>query len=291
MEILDLGRRVELLSMDPHFHDISIAVYRTDDGDGATYLLHSYSKREGSGDRLAHLAGVMQATGGMVAARGNPLALRFACGHAHETALKRLFVESCKVAPGTEPARRELRVLDKKNALTISAEGLGGGRYRCSGDRDGAREQRRVAAVAAGLGKLAELDVDGDEVRFPCATDHDELIGLLMVRGAQRARRPARAGGGGGARRAQRAEPAALAGAAASAPDAAGRQESRPPQESLRQRDLTVFDHFAPTCDVDDAGGGCLRVRRDSARPLDATDCRRGKRWPRPTSLSRASGP
>ena len=168
--------------MDPYFHDISIAVYRTDDGDGAAYLLHSYSKREGTRDRLAFLAAVMQATGGMERAHGNPPALRFACGHAHETALKRLFAESCKVAPGTEPARRELSVLDKKNDLTIRVQGLGGGRYRCSGDRDGARERRRVAAVAAGLGKLAELDVDGDEVRFPCGTDHHELIGLLMVR-------------------------------------------------------------------------------------------------------------
>ena len=182
METLDLGRRIELLSMDPHFHDISIAVYRTDDADGASYLLHSYSKREGTGDRLAFLAAVMQAMGGMERSGGNPLALRFACGYAHETALKRLFVESCKVAPGTEPAQREMWVLDKKNDLTIRADGLGGGRYRCSGDRDGARERRRVAAVAAGLGKLAELDVDGDEVRFPCGTDHDELIGLLLLR-------------------------------------------------------------------------------------------------------------
>lgn len=182
METLDLGRRIELLSMDPHFHDISIAVYRTDGGDGATYLLHSYSKREGAGDRLAFLAGMMRATGGMVAAAGNPLALRFACGHAHETALKRLFVESCKVETGSAAGPRELQVFDKKNDLTIRADALGGGRYRCSGDRDGAREQRRVAAIAAGLGKLAELDVDGDEARFPCGADHHELIGLLLTR-------------------------------------------------------------------------------------------------------------
>ena len=182
METLDLGRRIELLSMDPHFHDISISVYRTDDGGGATYLLHSYSKRDGAGDRLAFLAGVMQATGGMVPAGGNPLSLRFACGHAHVTALKRLFVESCKVEPGSQAAPRALRVLDKKNDMTILADGLGGGRYRCSGDRDGAREQRRVAAIAAGLGKLAELDVDGVEVGFPCGADHHELIGLLLTR-------------------------------------------------------------------------------------------------------------
>jgi hypothetical protein len=182
METLDLGRRIELLSMDPHFHDISISVYRTDAGDGACYLLHTYSKREGARDRLAFLAAVMQRTGGMETSGANPVALRFTCGHPHETALKRLFVESCKVAPGSEPAQRELSVFDKKNDMTIRAHGLGSGRYRCSGDRDGTREQRRVAAVAAGLGKLAELDVDGDAVRFPCGTDHDELVGLLLMR-------------------------------------------------------------------------------------------------------------
>jgi hypothetical protein len=182
METLDLGRRIELLSMDPHFHDISISVYRSGDGDGAAYLLHSYSKREGVRGRLTFLAGAMQALGGMVSVGDNPLALRFACGHAHQTALKRLFVESCKVEPGTEPAQRELSVLDKKNDLTIRADGLGGGRYRCSGDRDGDREQRRVAAIAAGLGKLAELDVDATGVCFPCGADHHELIGLLLTR-------------------------------------------------------------------------------------------------------------
>lgn len=188
MQTLDLGRRVDLLSMDPHFHDISIAVYRVDDsaghdgaGGGAAYLLHSYSRRAGAGDRLRFLAGVMRTAGGM-AAGGDPLTVRFACGHAHEAALKRLFTESCKEAPGAEPAPRPLSVHDRKNDMTIDVEALGGGRYRCRGDRDGARERRRVAAVAAGLGKLAELQVDGTEVRFPCGADHHELIGLLLIR-------------------------------------------------------------------------------------------------------------
>ena len=182
METLDLGRRVDLLSMDPHFHDISIAVYRSDDGGGAAYRLHSYSRRAGAGDRLRFLAGVMRTAGGMAAADGGPLTVRFACGQAHEAALKRLFTEACKAPPGAEPKPRPLSVHDKKNDLTIDVEPLGGGHYRCVGNRDGARERRRVAAVAAGLGKLAELDVDGTEVRFPCGADHHELIGLLLIR-------------------------------------------------------------------------------------------------------------
>ena len=31
-QTLDLGERIELVSMDPHFHDISIGLYRQDDG-------------------------------------------------------------------------------------------------------------------------------------------------------------------------------------------------------------------------------------------------------------------
>ena len=182
METLDLGRRVELLSMDPHFHDISISVYRSESSDGTSYLLHSYSKREGTPDRLSFLAGLMRTLGGMVSAGDDPRSLRFVCGHAHQTALKRLFVEACKVSPGDEPALRPLHVLDKKNDMTIRAEALGSGRYRCSGDRDGAREQRRVAAIAAGLGKLAELEVHGTDVGFPCTIDHHELVGMLLTR-------------------------------------------------------------------------------------------------------------
>lgn len=181
METFDLGRRIDLLSMDPHFHDISISIYRSD-ADAATYLLHSYSKRDGTRKRLEFLTHVMQTLGGMTPASSDELSLRFTCGHAHQKALKRLFVEACKVPPGAEPTLRTLSVLDKKNDLTVHAEGLGDGRYRCSGDRDGAREQRRVAAIAAGLGKLAELDVDGTEVGFPCAADHHEIVGLLLTR-------------------------------------------------------------------------------------------------------------
>ena len=200
METFNLGHRVDLLSMDPHFYDISISIYRTDGDDGTHYLLHSYSKRQGVHDRLEILGSAMQTMGGMVTAGKDPLSLRFVCGHPHETALKRLFTEACKVDLNTVPEMRKLVVLDKKNDLSIRAELLGNGRYRCIGDRDGDREKRRVAITAAGLGKLAELSVEDDEVDFPCATDHHELIGLLLtralnVRGALREQEAAAARG------------------------------------------------------------------------------------------------
>ena len=45
---IDLGRRIELVPMDPHFHNISIALYRQEAGDGPVFQVHSYSNQEGA---------------------------------------------------------------------------------------------------------------------------------------------------------------------------------------------------------------------------------------------------
>ena len=55
-----IGRRIELVSMDPHFHDISIGLYvQSRDGKPA-YLVHTYSGKEGQTGLIPNLS----ATGG-----------------------------------------------------------------------------------------------------------------------------------------------------------------------------------------------------------------------------------
>ena len=78
-----------------------------------------------------------------------------------------------------------MSVADRRSQQTIRAESLGGGRYRLSGDGSGEGARRRVLAVARGLVRLAEMRAEGDteeEVAFACGSDHDPLVGLLMVR-------------------------------------------------------------------------------------------------------------
>ena len=51
------------------------------------------------------------------------------------------------------------------------------------GDENG--RARRISAIAGGLAKLAEMDLvseSGHEVAFDCSSDHNLLIGLLLVR-------------------------------------------------------------------------------------------------------------
>ena len=185
--LLDLGERVELVSMDPHFHDISISLYReTGEGGASAYLAHSYSGKEGAAERLAFVMRAMAVMGGMVPAPGAPGRLAFACGAEHRAAVKRLFLEACKKAPGADVAALPMSIYDKKNDLTISATATGSGAYRLAADVGAADDKvaRRVDGVTRGLVKLAEMDAGSQpgEARFACGVAHDELVGLLLGR-------------------------------------------------------------------------------------------------------------
>ena len=180
----DLGRRIELVAMDAHFHDITVALHRAVDADGGpAYDIHSYSTRSGAGERLACIAAAMQEVAGMEAAPGAPLRVRFACGDAHEQATRRAFIEACKLDPGQPLAARPLEIYDKKSDATIAVVPEGGGRYRACADASGARVVRRVATVAGGLVKLAGMEplpASIDQVRFACGRDHHELVAMLL---------------------------------------------------------------------------------------------------------------
>ena len=185
--LLELGERLELVSMDPHFHDISISLYRsTGEGGASGFLAHSYSTREGAAERLGFVMRAMAVMGGIGPAPGQSDRLAFACGAAHKAAVKRLFLEACKRATGAEVAAQPMRVYDKKNDLTIDATAVGDGRYRiaAAGSEGNDKAAQRVDGVTRGLIKLAELEPGAEpgEVRFPCGHAHDELVGLLIGR-------------------------------------------------------------------------------------------------------------
>ncbi len=185
--LLELGERVELVSMDPHFHDISISLYRSaGEGGASAYLAHSYSGKEGAGERLAFVMRAMAVMGGMEPAPGEPGRLAFACGGEHRAAVKRLFLEACKKAPGSDVEALPMNIYDKKNDLNIGATCIGGGAYRLAADVGAADDKvaRRVDGVTRGLVKLAEMEPGAEpgEARFACGTAHDELVGLLLGR-------------------------------------------------------------------------------------------------------------
>lgn len=179
----DIGSRIELVPLDAHFGDISIGLYRQQDAGRPVYRVHTYSRRPGVDDRIAFVVKAMEVLGGME--RNPDGRLRFPCGWDHNLAVKRVFLEACKLDPSGPVEPRPLEILDKKSGLKIKVLSEGDGVYRVTAHGEGKDPERRISFIAGGLMKLAEIDaVDGtsDRVVFPCGYVHDALIGLLLVR-------------------------------------------------------------------------------------------------------------
>ena len=188
--IVDIGRRIELIPIDPHFHDITIGLYRQQLADATTgtdtpaFLVHTYSQMTSATERIEAVAEAMQILGGMLKTADG--LLYFPCKHTHEAACRRVFLEACKLTSNTHTEPRPLNILDRKSQLTITVDSTGNGIYRVSANGEGRGAARRISAIAAGLMKLGEMeDIETDNkdtVGFACGHSHDALVGLLLIR-------------------------------------------------------------------------------------------------------------
>lgn len=182
----NIGTRIELIAMDPHFHDASMGLYEQVDSDGAhCFLVHTYSRRGASSERVRRISNAMKALGGMDSAKRGEPALRFPCGEAHRAACRRAFIEACKLDSDSPFHAIPLTVHDKKSQADVHAVGNGAGRYTVTPVDDDVNRRRRAAAIAKGLAKLAEMDLEEeqpDRVTFGCGHAHDPLVGMLLGR-------------------------------------------------------------------------------------------------------------
>ncbi len=180
-QTIDIGTRIELVPMDPHFRDITIGLYSQDHDGAPVYRVHTYSGRAGADQRIAFVTNGMAVLGGMVQTPDG--LLRFPCGEAHELACRRVFLEACKLASGGELKARPLTIVDRKSGLNIRVSRAGSGEYRVEAEGEGRDAARRISAIAGGLAKLGEMQsLSPDTVLFSCGYDHDAVVGLLLVR-------------------------------------------------------------------------------------------------------------
>ena len=180
-ETLDLGRRIEIVPMDVHFHDITVALYRQLRNEKTTFVVHTYSRIEGTEERIASIVSAMQALGGMELTPDGQL--QFSCQESHELACRRVFLEACKSRSNETIEPRPLNVLDKKSGLNITITSAGAGTYDVSAEGNAKSKERRISAIAGGLIKLGQMvDERVDRVSFACGQPHDALLGLLLVR-------------------------------------------------------------------------------------------------------------
>lgn len=181
----DLGRRVELQPMDKHCEDISIALYQRDVGQVPQFLLHTYSSAEGARERLVFLRQTLIVMLGMEPVADDSDWLRFPCKTLHERAMKRAFLDLCKLKSDSPLVPKPLTVFDKKADMNLTANNVGNGAYEMVPEQSSGNGPKRAAALARGFAKLCDMqNVAGEEnqVAFDCKNSHDALIGTLMYR-------------------------------------------------------------------------------------------------------------
>jgi hypothetical protein len=100
-------------------------------------------------------------------------------------AVRRIFLEACKLHSRETLSARPLSILDKKLNRTITVTSLGNGTYALGADGDEESTASRIAAVAGGLMKLGEMipvSESTERIAFPCGQPHDSMVGLLLIR-------------------------------------------------------------------------------------------------------------
>ena len=188
---LDLGRRLELCSVDPHCQDISLGLYQPSASDYETpsgdvrFLVHTYSAAPGTAERTDFITSALAELAGLERAGESHTQLRFPCRKQHERALKRAFLDICKFSSGEVVEPYPSMRMDKKAECQIKIVPLENGEYQIDAETDSPASQRRRKAVARGFVKLCEMEaVPGNDyrVRFPCGIRHDRLLSLLLFR-------------------------------------------------------------------------------------------------------------
>lgn len=186
---LELGRRIELQPMDKCCHDISLGLYRRVEDGVPQFLVHTYSADGSAPERVAFLTRALTVMLSMEEATKSSepegVWLRFSCKSIHERALKRAFLDLCKLESNAPLELKPLIAFDKKANGHLTAVSLGGGLYQMKSVEETDAGLRRAAALARGFAKLCEMDsIEGEknQVLFSCKTSHDAIMGTLMFR-------------------------------------------------------------------------------------------------------------
>ena len=102
MPLIDAAwKRIELVPMDPHCGDISLALYRRDDPGGPVACVHTYSAKPEAAARVNAVTRAVGALGGLDRVERENTYLAYGCGTWHQAASKRLFLEACKLDSDT----------------------------------------------------------------------------------------------------------------------------------------------------------------------------------------------
>ena len=169
------GRCLELVPMDPHFHDVSVGLYVKD----GTCTVWTFSRKPGVRQRIRKIRDQIVALGGLVPVEGTQDQARWSCGYFHVRPAKLLIAEAVSKSPGYAPAQGEMSLRDTRTDLIFSVAGReedGRWVYQISGEGEAPNIPMRLRAMVTGFARYGEMEkVSDTEMTFPCGRRHDML--------------------------------------------------------------------------------------------------------------------
>ncbi|MDP6713645.1 MAG: hypothetical protein QF368_03300 [SAR202 cluster bacterium] len=175
-----LGQCLELVPMDPHFHNVSVGLYVKD----GLCTVHSFSRAEGIGDRLREIRDQMVALGGVSPVEGSGNQFVFPCGQIHERPVRFLLTQAVgKSAEFAHPIG-DMSIKDSRSDLMLYVNGHDGDGqyvYQVSAEGEHKNPALRLRMVVAGFLRYGEMNKVADaEIAFSCGQRHDPLMRLLL---------------------------------------------------------------------------------------------------------------
>ena len=178
--IEEYGKCIELIPMDPYFHNISVGLYLKN----GVCTVWSYSSKPGVRERLSNIRDGFVALGGMAPVAGNDIQFISPCGQLHLRALGFLLAQIVGKNQAFSPSTGDLTIRDTKTRMTLNVAGKDSGDkwvYQVAADEEARSAAARLRLVVAGFVRYGEMEkVSDNEVAFPCGHRHDELMRILL---------------------------------------------------------------------------------------------------------------
>ena len=176
----EYGRCLELVAVDPHFHEITIGLYEKN----GVLTVWSYNGKPGVRDRLRQVRDRLVRLGGLFPVEDTHNQATFPCGRIHARPLRLVMTEAVEKPPHRETPSGDIAVRDFRSPLLLKAKPRRESRrwlYAVTAEGEAERPELRVRATVAGLIRYGEMERVGPAAAvFSCGERHDELMRLLL---------------------------------------------------------------------------------------------------------------
>ena len=178
--VRELGHCIELVSIDPHFHNISVGLFIKN----GVLTISTYSTLEGVDARIEQIRDRCVLLGDVETVEGTTNQLRLTSDLQLDRALRFMFIAAVEKDPSVELPSGRITAPDTKTKLTFVVEGDeqdGQFVYTVSAEGESERASMRIRATVGGFIRYADCTrVDKDKFAFPDGRRYDKFARLIL---------------------------------------------------------------------------------------------------------------